>query len=361
MGTAPELGALRNRTGCPKDEGLYELPLQGYACSSFSSPFPQHPETVRQVPSDSPRGSMLPGMIGVIVRPYYIRADDTCVTAWSTACIPFPPYKPHDWRADFRDDLRAAIARLPSRQGKVLSAAYRSPISEGADLENLLIYNIFDARLSSIARNGLIFERFYHVSRECPVPLSSQALCQYEYRLADEESSSLEEQSGRELAFLSFELPPRVPEGPTSVWYAAKKGHITRALGDHREKPWGISLAIRVPPSSRITCSNIVKPLIDGITSALHYHSGLNIKELSERLDRILGLGDSTSMKPLLLNNTNALFGTIDLLCCHGKNVQWNPQDGYCTYCSMRCFRDLPGTRVEVTARIFDIDQREVV
>jgi hypothetical protein len=23
--------------------------------------------------------------------------------------MPFPPYKPHDWRADFRDDLRAAM------------------------------------------------------------------------------------------------------------------------------------------------------------------------------------------------------------------------------------------------------------
>lgn len=65
---------------------------------------------------------------------YDIGVNDSSVTAWSTACIPYPPYKPQDWRVDFRDDLREAIAGLPSQQGKVLSAAYRSPIREGADL-----------------------------------------------------------------------------------------------------------------------------------------------------------------------------------------------------------------------------------
>ena len=286
---------------------------------------------------------------------YYIDSDASRVIAWSTACIPFPPYKPQDWRADFRDDLREAIARLPSRQGKVLSATYRSAISEGADVENLLIYNVFNAKLSRAARNGLIFERFDEVPPDCPTPLSSQAPCQYEYRLVDDEPMSPEGQGGHVLAAVSFELPARIPESPATVWYAAKMAGIVVTRGSYVNRPWGILISIRAPSSSIITCSNIVKPLIDGIASALHFHDGADIDCLGERLGVNLGFRDGTLVKALLQDDTTTLFGETNLLCRHGDNVQWNPRDEYCTYCSVRCLHDLSGTRLEITARVFDI------
>jgi len=292
------------------------------------------------------------------VTPYHIDSDVSRVTAWSTACIPF---EPKGWRRDFRNDLRKAIARLPSRQGKVLSATYRSAISEGADVENLLIYNVFNAKLSRAAKDGLIFERFDEVPPDCPILLSSQALCQYEYRLADDKPMSPEGQGGQVLASVSFELPARIPESPATVWYAAKLAGIVVTRGSYVNKPWGILISIRAPSSSKITCSNIVKPLIDGIASALHFHDGADIDCLGERLGVNLGFRDGTSVKALLQDDTNTLFGETNLLCRHGDNVQWNPRDEYCTYCSIKCQYDLPRTRVEVTARVFDIGQREVV
>jgi hypothetical protein len=278
------------------------------------------------------------------------------VTAWSTACIPF---EPTGWRLDFRNDLREAIARLPSQQGKVLSATYRSAVREGADVENLLIYNVFNAKLSRAARDGLIFEHSDEVPPDCPTPLFSQALCQYEYRLVNDEPMSPEGQGGQVLASVWFELPARVPESPATVWYAAKMAGIVVTRGPYVNRPWGILISMRAPPSSKITCSNIVKPLIDGIASALHFHDGSDIDCLGERLGVSLGLRDGTLMKALLQDDTNTLFGETDLLCRHGENVQWNPRDECCTYCSMRCLHDLPGTRLEVAVRVFGMTGHE--
>lgn len=292
--------------------------------------------------------------------PCHIQSDASRVTAWSTDRIPLE-FEPEDWRRKLRDDLRRAIAGFPFGEGKALYAAYRFPFEERADVENLLIYNIFDDGLSKATRDRLVFERFYLAPRDCPVPLPAEGLRQYEYRLVDDKPSSLDGLAGRALASLRFDLPGRIPDSLASVWYAAKEASIHVAGGPHVKKPWGISLAMRAPSSSGITCSNTVKSLIDGITSALHCHDGSNIKELGDRVRSGLGLGDGKSFSGLLLDDTNAIFGKVKLLHCHGHGygVQWNPQDEYCVYCSLTCHYDPDSTRLEVDARVFDIDGRE--
>jgi len=134
---------------------------------------------------------------------YHIETGTLSVTAWSTARIPF---EPRDWLLVFRNQLRSAIARLSSVDGKILYAAYRSPINNYVDVENLLIYNIGPAQMSNATKNGLVFKRFYQISRNCPIQLSSPALHQYEYLLVDDKSLSIEGQDYRPLASLSFEL-----------------------------------------------------------------------------------------------------------------------------------------------------------
>lgn len=288
---------------------------------------------------------------------YYIESDAAREVAWSTAPIPF---EPRGWRLDFRRDLRLAVAKLPLQQRSSLSATYTSAVSEGADVENLLIYNVFNAEMSKATRDGLTFERIYGVPPDRPTSLSSQALCQYEYKLVDNEPA-FSESAGQVLASSQFELPARIPESPAAVWYAAKTAGLVAARGSYINRPWGILVSIRAPSSSHVTCSSIVKPLIDGIASALHFHDGSDIDCLGERLGMSLGLPDSTLVKALLQDDTNTLFGKTRLLCRHGDNVQWNPRDEYCTYCSMRCLHDSPGASLEITVRVLSIGQREVV
>jgi hypothetical protein len=287
---------------------------------------------------------------------YYIEASTSSVTAWSTARIPF---EPKDWLLAFRNQLKLAIAGLPSLDGRILYAVYRSPIGGYVDVENLLIYNVGPAYLASATKNGLVFKRSYRASRNCPVELSSPALHQYEYLLVDDKSLSIEEQDNRPLASLSFELTASALHSCAGVWYAAKMGNIVLAQRGPMARQWGIFAAIESPSFSTIACSRIVKPLIDGVTSALHCHNGSNIDYASRQLGKNLGLSDGTLIRPLLEDSNHALFGRANLLYPYRNNVKWNPQDDYCTYCSIRCLYGLPVKSLEINCRICDISQRE--
>ena len=288
---------------------------------------------------------------------YYIETSTSSVTAWSTACIPF---EPKDWLLVFRNQLKSAIARLSSVDGKILYAAYRSPISKPhVDVENLLIYNIGPDRLSNATKNGLVFKRFYQISRNCPIQLSSPALHQYEYMLVDDKSLPSEGQDTRPLASLSFELTASALNSCASVWYAAKMGSIALAQRCHMPRQWGIFITINGPSFSTVACSKIVKPLIDGITSALHCHDGSNIDYVSKQLGKNLGLRGDTLIRSLLEDGNNALFGRTNLLHPFRNNLQWSPKDDYCTYCSIKCLYGLPVKSLEINCRIFDINQHE--
>jgi len=160
---------------------------------------------------------------------YHIETSTSSVTAWSTARIPF---EPKDWLLESRNQLKLAIAGLPSANGKILCAAYRSPIGGYVGVENLLIYNVGPACLASATTNGLVFKRFYQASRNCPIELSSPALHQYEYVLADDRLLSIEEQESRPLASLSFE------HSCAGVWDAThvSPGHSHGAVVDLMDK-----------------------------------------------------------------------------------------------------------------------------
>jgi len=287
---------------------------------------------------------------------YYIDSDASRVIAWSTACIPFGPRDP-DWRLVFRNELKSAISGLSPVGAKALYAAYRSPSMAYADVENLLVYNVLGDTCNAVTTNGLVFERFYQILRDSPVQLSSPARHQYEYALVDEPPLSIEGKDNRLLASLSFESTASALRSCAGVWHAVKTGTVTLARRSYVKKPWGISIIIDTPSSSTITCSKIVKHLMDGIASALHCHDGSDIDYLSEQLGKSPGLCDEVSARSLLMDCSDALFGTTNLLYRYRQSsgVKWNPKDEYCTYCSMRCRYGLVEKGLKVVARVFDV------
>ena len=293
-----------------------------------------------------------------IMNPYYISANDSSVTAWSTKRIPF---EPKDGLLVLQKQLKSDISQLSPVDGKVLHAVYRSPIRGYADVENLLIYNVLGETSNAVTRNGLVFERFYEISQDCPTQLSSPALHQYEYSLVDHPPLSIEGQDSRLLASLSFEPTASALRSCAGVWYAVKTGSVALARRSYVAKPWGISLTIAAPSSPTITCSKILKHLLDGIASALHCHDGSNIDYLSEQLGKNRGLCDETSARSLLMDPSHALFGTTNLLYRYRESsgVKWNPKDEYCTYCSIRSRYGLSAEGLKITARIFDMTEHE--
>jgi hypothetical protein len=229
-----------------------------------------------------------------------IETITSSVTAWSTARIPF---EPKDWLLEFRNQLKLAIARLSPVDGRTLYAEFGSPISKCVDVENLLIYYIGPTQLSNVTTRGLVFKRSYQVSRDCPVHLSSPALHQYECLLIDVKSPSFEGQDGRLLASLSFELT----------------------------------------------------------ASALHCHDGSNIDYVSRQLGKNLGLSDDALIGTLLEDSSYALFGRTNPLYPYRNNVKWNPQDDYCTYCSMKSLYGLPLRNLKIDCHICDFSQHDTI
>jgi len=306
---------------------------------------------------------MTPNRLGTnqALLPYYVDQGPTNVTAWSTRRIPFGLKKP-DWRVEFRDRLKSAISELSPVDGKLLHATYRSPITGYADVENLLIYNVLGDTHNAVTRNGLVFERFCEMSRDSPVQLLSTARHQYEYALVDEPLWPVEGQDNRLLASLSFESTVSALGSCAGVWHAVKTGSVTLVRGNYVAKPWSISVTIDAPSSPTITCSKIVKHLMDGIASALHCHDGSDIDYLSEQLGKSPGLCDEASTRSLLLDSSHALFGATDLLYRYRQSsgVKWNPKDEYCTYCAIRCRYGLMEKGLKISALVFDTGQHEI-
>ena len=169
----------------------------------------------------------------------------------------------------------------------------------------------------------------------------------------------IEEQEERRLATLSFKLSASALGSCAGVWYAAKTGDVTLERTSHEDKRWGISITMDAPSSPAITCSKIVKHLVDGIASALHCHDGFDIDHLSEQLSKNPGLCDAMSSKSLLTDCSHALFGTWKLLYGYRESsgVKWNPKDEYCTYCAIRCRYGLIENGLKITALVFDNGQ----
>jgi hypothetical protein len=126
-------------------------------------------------------------------------------------------------------------------------------------------------------------------------------------------------------------------------------------------KQWDIFVTIHGPSSSTVVCSRIVKPLIDGITSALHCHDGSNIDYVSRQLGKNLGLSDDTLIRSLLEDSNHALFGRTNLLYPYRNNLQWNPKDDYCTSCSIECLYGLSLRNLKIDCRICDLSQPEAI
>jgi hypothetical protein len=109
-----------------------------------------------------------------IERPAYlvtIDDEDRTVEAWSTSRLPF---EPKGWLLELRAELRTALKRVRSRDGRVLSALYGSPISGYCDAENILIYNVGASHMAAASVSGLRVERSYR-SPDPPADLDGGA------------------------------------------------------------------------------------------------------------------------------------------------------------------------------------------
>jgi len=276
---------------------------------------------------------------------YYIHTDleRRTVETWSIAPM---PHDPKGWKAKMAKKLRAALATLPAEKGDYLSGLYISHLTDGADAENVLFYNVEPRAFKNIARHGVKFERGFRGSPEPPAPEPYSCYTCYEVSPKDLLASCWIRDKSNSATW--SEVPfdwsgksgrPRVINDDTPaglVWLAIKECQIETDPGQEPLKEFWMELILHVPTSlwnrRYLNLTAAAKPLFDGSVAALHSHTGSILPGALEKLKGQLKSqypGDDES-KRMLRDPNGAVLGPRHDLVRAGGNSLWNPRDDDC-------------------------------
>jgi hypothetical protein len=240
-----------------------------------------------------------------------VTGNDTEVQAWSSKRLPF---EPEGEMLAYRGQLRAALRALRPQPGHGLIAAYLSPDSAFVDVENAALYNVGAGAYGHLTTDGLV----------CRRGNSPDELHHLRYRvgpLADPDPTMR-----REIARL--DSPVRGVGTAGAVWAdLCPTVHVAKPFHVH-SGPFTVDLTV-CGNWSGPGVAGLVKPVLDGLISALHQHDGSHQESLMGRLSV---LGDPDALWRLLVDPTVAILGARQLLRPHGgSGVAWNPADDLCT------------------------------
>lgn len=229
--------------------------------------------------------------------------------------VPFEPRM--DAQRMRRQALRDRLAGLVVPPGKLLHAAYRRAPPSGADVENVLLYNIQGAGLGKAMANGVRFEL-------APEDLAVDA---YSYRAAAVDAGFDHWESRETVA--TFGETPLVSASLVDTWWALASERVARAGTLGADAPFGLRMHL-VGPVPGLTV-DVVKKVGDGVVCAMQAQvGGKNLDESARRIaDR--HQMDVNQVRARLTDASGAVLGTTDrLIGLRGTYVQWSPADHRC-------------------------------
>lgn len=244
-------------------------------------------------------------------------ADGT-VEAGSDARLPF---EPTGWRVVFRRELARACRNLTAAPDQLLHAVYRSADPGLADIENILCYNLGPGALRGAAHHGLILERSY-----TPHPAAAH---HYRYELVPDDAAWAAWRAGDLLASINLVAPDGLFADPKAGqwWLAAHRGTITDHIpGTKPPDRLALSLVISPPDGWRGSLPSLLKPLVDGLVSALHQHTG-PLDAVLERAGTLDANLTGDEMERLLTQSVSAPLGAVKLVVPWRSFLQWLPAD----------------------------------
>jgi hypothetical protein len=114
-----------------------------------------------------------------------------------------------------------------------------------------------------------------------------------------------------------------------------KQAHIEVIDQLDNSGPLGLSLKLKIPIENSFSLFSIIKPLLDGIVSALHVHKNTNLSVVVQRLSDKLEIS-SNDLECLLKDKSQAALGSIDLVQPYRNFVKWNPTDDRLVYVDIK-------------------------
>lgn len=240
----------------------------------------------------------------------------------------------------------------------MLHAVYTARELAGSDVENVLIYNVGPGCFGDLSRNGLYLERKVAAPPEPPMPLCSKCTHHHRYRVVARQPASEDLPEGTSLASWSdIVVPPVHADTKVAlVWRAVKRQLASVNVSALRagESPYGLRIAVNTPGPLNLAAT--VKPLVDGIVCALHYHEG---RDETEKRSVVAGLArelheDPEAVAQMLTDTERAVLGPRRLLWPRGSGVQWNPDDGKCVLIAMTASLS-PGSVWRVSGDVYTV------
>ena len=234
--------------------------------------------------------------------------------------IAFDPKSNVDIEA--RSRLRTGVRRLRAEAGELLYARFDGRMPANADVENVLLYNVdsgggcFAAAMS----HGVCFERHPDIASPRPA--------RYSYRLQPASDDFSWWIPLRPLAML-----PHVDLGGSTpsispIWWSGRTGFEIADGVDVADAPLVVHLSVSGPVDA--LRPGQLKVLIDGLVSALHYHSDrVTLPTVAERVAAGLGL-EPSEVAAALTDRGRAPLGGRRLLQTRAYGVQWTPDDHLC-------------------------------
>ena len=258
------------------------------------------------------------------------------VDFWSQRCLPFPKKNEEDDLVSSRKELQQAIKNLPAPEdGMILHATLQTPhVDERFDLENKLIYNVGTGAFKQATRHGIWIER-QRINTEPSRPYVHQYRFEHPFEPATRE----------DLLTFAFELKRlngRIK--PITIWVAAVQALMELEMPSSTHIPeegrFQLSIELTTPTNWSGNLAALMKPLLDGIISALHSTSDVP-DEVIFRMEKA-AVENAAQLKGLLVAKGPRILGKRDLVQCWGESFRWNPADDRCDWCRILLKRNGP-------------------
>jgi hypothetical protein len=243
------------------------------------------------------------------------------------AARPLPFQLTTESQRELREQLRNRIGHLACRPDEVLHASFFGAKPQGADVENLLLYNVdCSGATFRVASAGIRFE--YSAA---PMPRAGHPYT-YLYRPVPKSKGFVLWRLGDQLAHWPVVRLDAADVDRLSLWL-----HLARlAVGDEQGRTWLHEFAVSVTlhPASQgpaLAAARLVKPILDATVAALQTHGNRsNIHEVATRLTRATG-GPGSEILTLLEDARRATLGRVpELMTLRGDGIQLCPSDERC-------------------------------
>lgn len=278
------------------------------------------------------------------------------VEAWADAYIQSGDRRVR--QKNLSSEIQARCRALKPSDGQVLHTTFFGAKPDGADVENLLLYNIGSFAIAGC--NGIRFEHGAVVP--APPDGGEYPFC-YRYALAPRSASFTDWRQGRLLASFDWtDLGAFSGEKKLEqVWLALARGPVKVFEPECTpHTPFGVRVRVRPPRGRRppVWGAGLVKGIFDGVISVFATHADATVlAEVVARLATMLA-ADAAEIEAHLLDQRRGVLGAVPRLVklFGAAGVQWSPGDDWCVAGELLAVEPI-GSRWEISGELVELSR----